>query len=360
MIRRVTLSLNGATSKKKEAIDILIAEYMAFEQKIINTLWNHRIFNGRFVDNALYSGIKTDLTERYKQCAAKQALQVVKSQRELEKKTKPVVHNVSLELDGRFVTIEEGKNSNEFDLWLKLSIINGKPILIPAKRHYHFNKFFGPDWELLKSCRLRRTDKGLFLDVFFEKEVAAVKEEGAVVGLDLGFRKLAVLSDGQIVGKKLKEEITKIHKRKKSHLIIAERINRELKKINFSNIKTLVVEDLKNVKSGKGRKAKKGKRFSRYANRLLAHWAYHRPLTKLEMLCEENRVQIAGVNPRGTSKACNKCESKGIRRNERFVCPACGNKDDADHNASCNIRDRFIAQGVYGPLSRNRLGVHHG
>ncbi len=74
---------------------------------------------------------------------------------------------------------------------------------------------------------------------------------------------------------------------------------------------------------GKGRKAKKGKRFSSYANRLLSHWAYHRALTKLGMLCEEKRVQIAGVNPRGTSKACNKCGNKGIRRDERFVCPVC-------------------------------------
>ena len=358
MIRRVTLSLNEATGEKKEAIDNLIVEYLIFLQKVINTLWNHKIFFGKFVPKKWYSEITSSLTERYKQCAAKQALAIVKSQRKKEWKTKPTLHNASLELDSRFIKIEVGKNS--FDLWLKLSILNSKPIYIPAKRHYHFNKFFNSDWEMSKSCRLRRTKRGLFLDIFFEKDVESIKEEGEVVGLDLGFRKLAVLSDGQIVGKDLKEEITKFYKRDKSHLIISELINRELKKIDFTNIKTLVVEDLKNVKKGGGRKAKRGKRFSRYANRLLAHWAYHRALTKLGMLCEENRVQIAAVNPRGTSKACNKCGSKGIRRNERFVCPACGNKDDADHNASCNIRDRFIAQGVYGPLSENHLCIPSG
>ena len=358
MIRRATLSLNEATGEKVEAIDFLIGEYLLFLQKVINTLWNHKIFFGKFLNKKWYKNIKTPLTERYKQCAAKQVLAIVKSQRKRAKKTKPTIHNVSLELDERFVKIEQGKNS--FDLWIKLSILGGKPIYIPAKRHYHFNKFFNSDCVMKKSCRLRRTDKGLFLDVFFEKEAESVKGEGEVVGLDLGFRKLAVLSDGQIVGKELKRDITKIHKRKKSHLVIAELINHELKKIDFSKIKTLVVEDLKNVKRGRGKKAKKGKRFSRYANRLLAHWAYHRALTKLEMLCEENRVQIAGVNPRGTSKACNRCGSKGIRRNERFVCPTCGNKDDADHNASCNIRDRFITQGVYGPLSKNRLDVPSG
>lgn len=358
MIRRVTVSLNEATREKKEAINNLIVDYLIFLQKVINTLWNHKIFHGRFVDRKLYFSIKSPLTERYKQCATKQALAIVKSQRKKEKKTKPVVHNASLELDGRFIKIERGKNS--FDLWIKISVLGSRPIYIPAKRHYHFNTFFGSDWGMSKSCRLRRTDKGLFLDVFFEKEAESVKEEGEVVGLDLGFRKLAVLSDGQIIGKDLKKEIAKFYKRSKSHLIISELINCELKKINFSNIKTLVVERLKNVKKGRGKKAKKGKKFSRYANRLLAHWAYHHALTKLEMLCEENRVQITGVNPRGTSKACNRCGSKGIRRGERFVCPQCGEKVDADWNASLNIRDRFITQGVYGPLSENHFGVHHG
>lgn len=358
MIRRVTLSLNAATGEKKEAIDNLIEEYISFVQKVINTLWNHKIFKGHFVDKNLYSMVKTSLTERYKQCATKQALQIVKSQRKKEKKTKPVVHNASLELDERFIKIETGKNS--FDLWIKLSVLGSRPIYIPAKRHYHFNTFFGSDWVMSKSGRLRRTKKGLFLDVFFEKDAEPIKEKGEAVGLDLGFRKLAVLSDGQIVGKDLKVKIEGIYKRNKSHLIIKELINRELKKIDFSNIRTLVVERLRNVKKNKGKKAKKGKRFSRHANRLLSHWAYRHALSRLGMLCEENRVQIAEQNPRGTSKVHNKCGKRGIRRGETFVCPTCGDKVDADYNAACNIRDFWIAQGVYGPLSRNHLGVSSG
>ena len=358
MIRRATLSLNEATGEKKEAIDNLIEDYLSFMQKVINTLWNHKIFHGRFVDKKLYFSIKSPLTERYKQCAAKQALAIVKSQRKKEKKTKPVVHNASLELDERFIKIETGKNS--FDLWIKLSVLGSRPIYIPAKRHYHFKTFFGSEWVMSKSGRLRRTKKGVFLDVFFEKEAEPVKEAGDVVGLDLGFRKLAVLSDGQIVGNPLKSEITKFYKRKKGHLIISERINQELKKIDLSNIKTLVVENLKNVKKGKGKKAEKGKKFSRHTNRLLSHWAYRHALSRLGMLCEENRVQIAEQNPRGTSKVHNKCGRRGIRRGEIFVCPACGDKVDADYNAACNIRDFWIAQGVYGPLSENLLGVHHG
>ena len=38
-----------------------------------------------------------------------------------------------------------------------------------------------------------------------------------------------------------------------------------------------------------------------YANRLLLHWAYRHAPSRLAMLCEEKRVQIAEVEPRGTS-----------------------------------------------------------
>ncbi|MHA1605484.1 MAG: zinc ribbon domain-containing protein [Candidatus Freyarchaeota archaeon] len=351
MIRQVTLLLNEATNDKKDRIIALITEYLIFMQKVINTLWNHKIFFGRFVPKKWYEGIRTSLTERYKQCAAKQALAIVKSQRKRVKK-KPVVHSASLELDERFVRIENGHNS--FDLWVKLSILNGRPIYIPTRKHRMFNKYVNEGWKLSRSCRLRKTEKGLFLDVFFKKEAEPVKEKGVIVGLDLGFRKLATLSDGQTVGKELKSEIMKFYKRKRSHLIIKEFINRELKKIDFSKIRILVVERLRNVK-----KNKRGV-FTHHANRLLSHWAYRHALSRLAMLCEENRVQIAEVEPRGTSKACNRCGSRGIRWDERFVCPRCGWKVDADYNAALNIRDCFISQGGYGPLPESHLDISFG
>jgi len=340
------------TEKKRRKINHLIDQYLHFMQKVVNSLWNRRIFVGRFCPKKYYQNIKTSLTDRYKQCAAKQALQIVKSQRKKLKRTKPTIHSPTLELDSRFARIEEGKNS--FDLWIKVSILDGRPILIPGKKHHHFKNFYNSGWGMKKSSRLRRTKKGLLLDVFFEKESLQIKDEGKIVGLDLGFRKLAVLSDGQVTGKGLNKTTKRFYKRKKSHLIISELINCELKKIDFSDIRILVVEGLKNVKKGK-----RGKN-SRYANRLLSHWAYRHALFRLEMLCEENRVQIMSVNPRGTSKACNRCGSKGLRRYERFVCPECGWKVDADYNAALNIRDRFISQGEYGLLSKSHFDVSFG
>ncbi|MEA3254562.1 MAG: transposase [Candidatus Altiarchaeota archaeon] len=354
MIRRATINLNGMTGKKREKAGELIDEYLSFMQKVINTLWNHNQAHGRFVDKKVYEGMSTTLTERYKQCAAKQALQIVKSQRKKEKKTKPVIHNASLELDERFVKVESG--GNDFDLWAKLSILGGRPIYLPSRKHYHFNKFFYSNWSKKKSCRLRSNKKGLFLDVFFEKEKPPVKNEGDVVGLDCGYRKLAVLSDTQLVGRDMKDRVDHFYRRSKSHLIVGDFINHELNKIDFSNIKTLVVEDLKNVK-----KNKKG-RFSRHVNRLLSNWAYRQVLDKLEMLCEENRVQLARIDPRYTSQVCNNCKvrDKANRKNERYECRHCGWKVDADYNAALNIRDFWLAQGQYGALSENHFTIPSG
>ena len=347
MIRRSVIPLNNITKAKKNKINLLISNYVKFEQKVINTLWNHKINYSRFVDKKYFQKIKTPLTERYKQCASKQALAVVKSQNKKENKRKPVIKNKSLELDNRFIKIENGKNS--FDLWIKLSILGERPIYLPAKKHYHLNNYLNSDWNLKDSCRLRRNRKGLFLDLFFEKE-QELKEKGEIVGLDIGYRKLAVLSDGQIIGKDLRELIKKFYNRKKSHLIVKEYINKELKKINFSNINVLVVEDLKNVKKNKKH------RFTRHINRLLSNWAYRQALFKLEMLCEENRVYNPQVNPFGTSQVCNQCKvrDKTNRKDERYECHHCGWRADADYNSALNIRDFWLVQGEYGILSENR------
>ena len=50
------------------------------------------------------------------------------------------------------------------------------------------------------------------MDVFFERGTGPMKKEGEIVGLDLGFRRLAVLSDKQTVGEGLKIEVNRFYK----------------------------------------------------------------------------------------------------------------------------------------------------
>ena len=66
-----------------------------------------------------------------------------------------------------------------------------------------FNKYVNAGWKPSKSFRLRKTDKGLFLGVFFEKDAG----KGRGIYRRVGFGN--TLSNGQMVGKELKSEVMK-------------------------------------------------------------------------------------------------------------------------------------------------------
>jgi putative transposase len=107
-------------------------------------------------------------------------------------------------------------------------------------------------------------------------------------------------------------------------------INQELKKLNFDNIKELVIEDLKNVKF----KSK----LSKNINDKLSYWIYSYIIKKLDMLCDENGVLLTKVNPAYTSQKCSNCGviDKSNRKGEVYQCN-CGLLIDADYNASINL-----------------------
>ncbi len=57
----------------------------------------------------------------------------------------------------------------------------------------------------------------------------------------------------------------------------------------------------------------------------------------LEARAHDAGVPFALVNPAFTSRCCNRCGGRGIRRGKRFYCPHCGYNDHADVNAAFNI-----------------------
>jgi len=216
--------------------------------------------------------------------------------------------------------------------------------LIPSKRHIHFNKF--KSWNKKKSARLRlRRDGQIYLDVYFEKKVQEKKQEGKLIGLDCGYKKLAVLSDGVKIGIDLEDKIEKIsRKQQKSRAFnraLTERneyIDREIKSLDLKEVKGIVVEDLKSVKHGT-----KGKIRKEFNNKL-QRWVYRYFLNRLEEHCEVVGVQLHKVNPAYTSQTCSACGyvHRSNRNGEIFKCRSCGYIDDADYNASLNILNRLI------------------
>ena len=348
MIRKSTINLNYCNTGKKNKVLDFLDRYTEAVNQYTDILWEIKRFTGSFVGREVLDQVDVPLSFSAKQGAACSALHIVKSQRKRKKKTKPTFSGKSFELDQRFVVIQEGKNS--FDIWITIKGMGRKSgernsVKIPTKKHKHFNKFIQEGWKLKKSIRIRRKGDQLFGDLFFEKVAPAQKEEGDIIGLDCGYKKLAVLSTGQMVGEELESKCEKISRKKQGskafHRALKERdeyINKEVKKIKLSDLKAIVVENLKNVK-----KNSKGKVARRFMNKL-QRWTYPYFLRRLEQACEVVGVQCHKVNPAYTSQRCWQCGSihKENRNGEIFKCMECGYTSGADFNASLNILNRFL------------------
>ncbi|MBU1173229.1 MAG: transposase [Proteobacteria bacterium] len=342
MIRRSTISLNFSNKNKLEKLNTIFEEYQRVVNYFIDYIWSKNVFHGSFLSSTNHCS--TWFSARMIQCAAKQALSICKSQRRKRKKTKPSFNKFSMELDQRFYDIEFDKNS--FDIWLKFSSIGDKMILwCPSKKHNHFNKFYEDEsWNLKKSCRLRKTDKGIFCDIFFQKEDPKKRIKGRRIGLDVGYKKLVVSSDGLSFGKEIEEKCNKIANKQRNsnnyRKAIVEKneyINKSVKDFfeKYDNLKEIKIERLKNLKH----KSK----FSRTFNNKFQYWSYSNFISRLKLTSEELGVQVTEVDPAYTSQTCSSCShvDKSSRNREMFNCTYCNIILDADHNAALNIFFKF-------------------
>ncbi|MCK9596730.1 RNA-guided endonuclease TnpB family protein [Candidatus Pacearchaeota archaeon] len=355
MIRKSTISINKANTGKLQILGSLLEESAKVINKYISIFYDNNVFEGNYVYKSIYDLVgDTWLSPALKQSLAQQALQIVKSQRKKKKKIKPVFKKKNIILNSNFVTINFNI-STSFDIWIKFwNIGNHFVFKIPSKKHEHFNSF--ESWNLKKSIRLRkRSDGAFFVDLFFQKDVT-LKETGKAIGLDCGYKKLAVLSTKQQIGTELEKKIENISRKVqgskafKRKLIERDNyINRVTKEIPFETIKILVVEDLKNVK-----KHSKGK-FTKKFNNKLQRWSYSYFLNRLRQRCEISGVHVHKVNPAYTSQECSMCKAvhKENRNGEIFKCKSCGYTTDADYNASLNILNRFLLQEPTDPVQEN-------
>lgn len=346
MIRKSTLNINYANRNKLNQLDEIFIESKRVINLIINHLWEVQDFKSKFMTHK----VDTWLSARMQQCLGKQALEIVKSQRKRLKKTKPVFTKDTIELDQRFITINQTDNG-EFDIWFKLQSIGNRIINIPSHKHIHFNKY--KYWNIKKSIKLRKNNKGYFIDVYFEKQFVP-KQYGDTIGLDCGYKKLLVDSNGTMYGKELESIYEKISKKKqgskqfKRTLIERDnKINQVVNSIDLSEINKVVVEKLKNVKH------KTSNKINKQFNNKLQRWSYSKTLNKLALLCEESGIEMVNVSPAYTSQTCSCCGSidKTNRQGEKYQCKSCSLEIDADYNAAINILHR----GIYSSSNNEEM-----
>lgn len=78
-------------------------------------------------------------------------------------------------------------------------------------------------------------------------------------------------------------------------------------------------------------------------NKMLKDWSYYDLQQKIEYKAKEQGIEIKKINPKYTSKRCNKCgciheDNRDCKNNQaKFECKVCGHSENADVNASKNI-----------------------
>ncbi len=374
MIRTSTINLNYSTDFKKQELDLLIHEFRRVVNIFIDHHWQFPKLS-KFKDSFTPD---TWLSSRMVQLAHKTAMENIKSVRKKDRdlsykrykkvykyfkkkerfsnftnkrfgelnlkfRIKPVYHKDTITFDSRFIEYIEDMNS--FDIWVKLNSLGRKiKLLLPSKKHKHFNMLKSKGFDIKQSGRLRKVDDNYYFDIFFEKETPKLKDGDKVLAIDLGINKLMTMSDGSIYGKEFKDILIKMRRKKygskrylKKIQELKNFIGRGLNQIGYDDIDAIVIEDLKNIS-----KSTRGK-LNKTTRQYLSRWNYGLFRESLSDKCEENGVLLAHIDPKYTSRTCLKCNhvDKGNRSGECFKCLKCGFEEDADIVGAKNILRRF-------------------
>lgn len=122
---------------------------------------------------------------------------------------------------------------------------------------------------------------------------------------------------------------------------------------------SIVVEDLKNLRTGRKLGNSKGRRVNKIINKIPYGKLFH----NLNCLCEENIIQFNKINPYHTSKLCSRCGAlnKTGKVYKTYVCESCGLIINRDNNASKNICKLFGERSILTNTSQtslNRVAVN--
>lgn len=220
----------------------------------------------------------------------------------------------------------------------------------------------------------------LIISYEFEKEDIQVLDKKKILGIDLGIKKVAVMSifdssknqygyfswkTNSIDGKELVVFRQKYYNIRRD-LSIASKIsgkgrnghgyNTKMKKINNIRNKIANFNDTYNHKVSKyiidfainnncgtiQMEDLSGVTINTY-EKFLKEWSYYDLQQKIEYKAKENNIEVIKIDPSYTSKRCNKCgniheENRDCKKDQaKFKCVICGHEDNADINASKNI-----------------------
>lgn len=273
------------------------------------------------------------------QCARDNAVEILKGNKYKQHTQKKLDSSIRFDLRTAKVFLNSGQ--------LQITTIEGRKkynIKIPD----YFAKYF--DWKV-KAVTLGVNKKVLNLKVIVEGELPKQSVNKEILGIDLGIKNFAVLSDGTFIKpnkiraikrnyaylrKGLQSLGTRSAKRKLKSLSGRERrFQRDFnhclsKRIVNMDYGAFALEGLKGI-----RNRRKGKIF----NRMRSNWAYFQLRQFLTYKAENIGKSVVLADPRYTSQRCSSCGfiDKSNRNKGSFNCISCSFHSSADLNASINI-----------------------
>jgi len=358
MKRSLKFSLNFANTEKLKRLEELAREY----RRAVNYYLSILAFQAKYdLSEEEIKLFVSPLSYRYKQCASRQAVKIWKTWRRNKKRGELPLFKGALVLDERFIKVEKARDTT-FDWWVKIATLDkGHPVLIPIRSYEYANDYFD-NWKVVNGGRLQDKDGEWFLILTFGKEAPEKREEGKVLGVDIGYRKLITTSEREFLGKDIKRLTEKSARRKqksrnwiKTGVEIRNYVGRIAKELFNKPWKVIVLEDLKEL-----RKDKSGE-WSKEVNRRFNFWLYGLLIKRIKELGEQFGVQVVLVPPAYTSQTCPICYhlEKANRNGESFKCLRCGFREDADYVGALNILHRFAEEpivpqvsisGIYEPI----------
>jgi putative transposase len=202
---------------------------------------------------------------------------------------------------------------------------------------------------------VKRRDGGYFLHVQLADEAPEPIETTGALGVDMGRRRVAVDSDGEIYEavetnrirehypkvrrsmqakgtKGVKRALKRLSGREKRHQravnhVISRRIVDKAKATG----RAIAIEELTGIRERT--KVRKAQRYGQQS------WSFHQLRSFLEYKAIDAGVPLVAVDPAYTSKTCHRCGERGHRDALVFTCTTCG-EFDADTNAALNISAR--------------------
>ena len=353
MRRACKVTLKFANARKREAIEALLCRYRSAINFFIRSLW---VNPGRLDAATLARLHVTELSQRYKSQALKQALEICvatrKSAAVLGRQAKSPIFHGDAVLDTKFLSVEVGRGS--FDLVVRISsLIPGQRLTVPTKRTAVLNKWLAvPNAVIAQGCALSETNLVLWVEI----PDCNSRTKGTVVGIDIGINKLLSDSDGAHYGREFRSILMKIRRREPGsngrRRAYAERenyINRTINQLPWESIAVIGIEKLHDMKRGKNRK--RGKAF----RKAVAPWLYRRVIERIGCKAQERRSRLVEIDPAYTSQDCPACKARNSlnRHGEVFLCIACGHAGDADTVGAQNILARTWA--TLGSVESPRL-----